>query len=141
MSCLVLSCLSSSNSFFIKWCFASIKHHFFIVCLEGLDGLEGLEGQVRSDRSCQSSPAKTSTRAAGIWVLRPGPARAGFTCHERRGPSPWTQNRSPAHPSGFRLRLLTHLRRNLFSITFFNTFGFDFSSIFEPNFGPKINQN
>ena len=39
------------------------------------------------------------------------------------------------------MRLLTHLRRNPFSITFSNTFCIDFSSIFDPNLTPKIDQN
>ena len=45
MSCLLLSCLSSSMSFFKKWCFAPIKHHFLITCLEGLHCLERQAGR------------------------------------------------------------------------------------------------
>ena len=58
LSCLVLSCLSSSKSFLIKWCFASVKHHFFMICLKALIVLKALKvrsGQVRSVMSIKSS--------------------------------------------------------------------------------------
>ena len=55
-------------------------------------------------------------------------------------PSPGTNNPSPPHRPGFKIRLLTYLRHNAFSTTFLNTFGIDFSLISGSNLGAKINK-